>query len=78
MDKLNIFKNGVYYKVKQDWEDDPPAKYIIRIKSLCYSVKVGDILKFRGPNLGHAEFITKDGKLLILSKSIAFRIFENV
>jgi len=73
---FDTFRYGNKYQVTKPWKDIPNR--LFRISILCYEIGIGDIVTFRGPNLGKAEFITADGKLLILNKRTAFSIMKEL
>ena len=66
------FKGGRWYEVIEDY--DIPVTPLFKLKTMCYELRRGDELRFRGPNLGRAEFFTVDGRLVILRPKVAFRV----
>ena len=63
-----------WYLVIKDYTRDVLAG--AKIKAMAYSVSRGDSIKFRGKNLGRAEFLNKQGQLIILPYKVAFDILK--
>ncbi|MDO8303921.1 MAG: hypothetical protein Q7T18_11835 [Sedimentisphaerales bacterium] len=73
--QLHRIEYGKKYIVVKAFEDNCDPRW--KLKSQCYSLSIGDVLTSRGRNLNNVEFTTRDGKLIILSPRIAFKIMEN-
>lgn len=68
---ISVFKSKQWYKVIEDYSI---PNVLPRLRSFCYDLRIGDRLRFRGPNMGRAEFLTVDGRLVILKPKVAFRV----
>lgn len=63
------------YKAVKEWHDDiNPKMRVDRI--MVHDVFVGNTFRFRGANLGRAEFLDPIGRLLCLSGKVAFQILQ--
>jgi hypothetical protein len=69
---LEELMRGKKYRVVKAWSEDVALPW--RLKQMRYELKVGEVLRFRGPNFTGVELLDIDGKLVILPKKVAFRI----
>jgi hypothetical protein len=72
---LNKFEHNKKYRVAKAWSN-PPSDERFRMKQLRYELSVDEMLRFRGKNLGKAEFLDETGKLVILEPKVAFKIMS--
>jgi len=70
---VDKFEAKKQYFVMEDYDYTPPSGWR-RLKGICYKLTRGQPLRFRGPNLGNAEFWAEDGRVVILPPKVAFRI----
>jgi len=49
-----------------------------RLKTICYSLSEGDIIRFIGNTLGYATFRVVDGRKIYLEPRLAFRIIGDL
>jgi hypothetical protein len=74
---LDKFKRNKKYMVVKAWQDQPFNERF-RIRQLRYELKTGEVLRFRSKNIGKAEFLDNEGKLVILDFGVAFAIMDDV
>jgi hypothetical protein len=70
--KVNEFKANQKYEVLKDWSEEIDPFF--RSKNVRHELKKGELVRFRSPNLGKAEFVDSGGKLIFLNPKVAFRI----
>lgn len=69
------FEQHHLYRVVKEWHQDiHPSMRVDRI--MVHDLHVGEVLRFRSPNLGMAEFLDPVGRLLVISGRDAFKVFE--
>jgi hypothetical protein len=68
------FETGKHYRVKKVWRSD--VNDDLRLQSIRDDLAVDEVLRFRGPNMGFAEFIDNKGRIAFLSRAEAFDTFD--
>jgi hypothetical protein len=68
------FERGKKYQVVKKWSREP----VPGITTWRFSVEVGEILRFMGPNWDGAYFRDAQGKTIVLPAKVAFRIMGNL
>ncbi len=68
------FESGKRYRVIKDL--DSGVDRDLRMASIRDTLHVDEVLRFRGPNLGFAQFIDDTGRTVFLSRKEAFTIFD--
>lgn len=68
------FELGKKYQVVKAWSREP----VPGITTWRFSVEVGELLRFIGPNWDGAYFRDAQGKTIVLPAKVAFRIMGNL
>lgn len=76
MPQVEKFTWHKWYVVIEDYDIPEPSEPQLRLKkTFCYKLRVGMKLRFKGPNWdGMASFNCKDGRLVFLTRKVAFRV----
>jgi hypothetical protein len=64
------FERGKKYQVVKAWSREP----VPGVTTWRFSVDVGELLRFMGPNWDGAYFRDAQGKTIVLPVNVAFRI----
>ena len=63
------------YRVVKEWHQDIDQS-MRADRILIHDLHVGEVVRFRGPNMGKAEFLDAVGRLLVISSKVAFDVLE--
>jgi len=66
------FERGKKYQVIKSWSREP----VPGVTTWRFSVDVGELLRFIGPNWDGAYFRDASGKTIVLPVKVAFKILE--
>jgi hypothetical protein len=69
---LEKFERRKQYRVLRSYTADVMPGFWI--KTICYSLAEGDVVRFVGNTLGYATFRVADGRNIYLKPRLAFRI----
>jgi len=73
---LEKFERRKQYRVLRSYTADVMPGF--RIKTICYSLSEGDVVRFVGNTLGYATFRVADGRKIYLEPRLAFRIIGSL
>lgn len=78
LSRVESFEKDKEYIVMRDYEKEVDPFF--KVDCICWELKAGQELRFRGPNFGNAEFLTLDGtaRVVMLKPRLAFSLVGKI